>query len=113
MMSAEKCQLLLAVNDILSIVKVQDNNGRLFGVGVTKMVQKSNSHAVEFRTGDHVLKPAERGLAGKIKAAVRQTLKGHLQGWILAQGVAVIGILVTAGNLVDSLRQERWNSMGD
>ena len=83
MVPAEERQLLLAVNDILGIVKVQNNDGRCLGVGVEKMVEKSDSHAIEFCPGNHVLKPAEGGLAGKIISAVRQAVKSHLQGRIL------------------------------
>lgn len=83
MVPAEERQLVLAVNDILGIVKVQNNDERCLGVGIEKMVEKADSHAIEFRPGNHVLKPAEGGLAGKIISVVRQVVKSHLQGGIL------------------------------
>ncbi len=75
------------------------------------MVQQTDGHAIKFSAADHVFKPAERRLTGKIKAAVRQTVKVHLQGRIIAQGIAVIAIFVTAGDLVDTLRRKLSDRM--
>jgi hypothetical protein len=59
--TVKQCQLLFAVNDIFGIVKVQNDDWWRFCVGVEKMVQKSDSHAIEFGPTDHVLKQAEGG----------------------------------------------------
>jgi len=64
MITTEQSQLLFAVNNIISIIKIQDND--LWGLGIRseKMIHKTLCNPIEFLAGNHVFKPAERRLTG-------------------------------------------------
>lgn len=65
------------------------------------------------RTGNHVLQPAEGRLAGKVIAAFRKTVEGHLESGILPHGIAVVAVLIAAGDLVDPLGDQVRDRMHD
>jgi len=93
--------------------KVQDDDPRCLGVGVKEMIEKPDSHAIELRTGNHVFESAEGRLAGKVIAAFRKTVEGHLESGILPHGIAVVAVLIAAGDLVDPLGDQVRDRMHD
>jgi hypothetical protein len=62
--TAEQSQLLMAVHDILRIVKIQDNDLGRLDIRSEKMIHKTLCNPIESTMGNHVFQPAERWLTG-------------------------------------------------
>jgi len=66
-----------------------------------------NGQAITGLGIDRILQPGQRRLAGQRCPTDRQLSADMLEQWIVAQGGGVILILVAAGNLVQSLLDQR------
>ena len=102
----EQRQLLRAMSDVLSVVDVEDDLLGRLRVGGQEGVQQGARQAVEIGAADLILQTRQRRLTGQIRARSRRPLTGGFQRRITAQLVAVVGVLVAAGNLKDALAQK-------
>ena len=106
MVGVEQRQLLRPMGDILGVIDVDDDLlGRLL-VGSEEGVQQRARQAVEIAAADPVLQTRQGRLTGQIRARQRRPLARGFQPRITAQIVAVIGVLVAAGDLKDALPQK-------
>jgi len=106
----EEGQLLMPVGRVFSIVDVEEDSGRRRPVGVDERVDQGFSDPVEIGPGDGVLQPGERRLAGQ-GLVFGKLVAGQLHGRIGAQRVGVVGVLVAAGDLEDSLAEHLPDGM--
>ena len=110
-MSVEQRQLLLAVHHITGVVDVESNGGWRHGVTGAVEVDQHPPEPDEVAQARRVLQPRDGGLAHQVRAAVGQAAAGELEGWIGAQMVEVIGILVPAGDGQDACQQDLGQRM--
>ena len=99
MVGVEQRQLLRPMGDILGVIDVDDDLLRRLLVGCDKRVQQRARKAVEIAAADPVFQTRQGRLTGQIRARQRRPLAGGFQPRIAAQIVAVVGVLVAAGDL--------------
>ena len=76
-----------------------------------KDVDQGGRHARHFDAGRRVLQPAHGRLGTQVAAALRRPADGQLEQGIAAQRVAVVGILVPAGDREHAEAQHRRQHM--
>ena len=94
----EQRQLLLAVHRIAGVVDVErDRRGRA-REGAAEDVDQGSRHARHLAARGRVLQTAHGGLGTEIAAALWRSAHGQFEEGIAAQGVTVVGILISAGD---------------
>ena len=103
----EQRQLLVAVHRIAGIVDVErDRRGR-GGEAAAEEIDQRRRHARHLDARGRVLQPAHGRLRAQRAAALRRPADGQLEQRIGTQGVAVVGILVSAGDREHAEAQHR------
>ena len=94
----EQRQLLLAVHRIAGVVDVERDRRRRDREGAAEDIDQGSRHARHLAARGRVLQTAHGGLRTEIAAALRRPAHGQFEEGIAAQGVAVVGILISAGD---------------
>ena len=103
----EQRQLLLAVHRVAGVVDVErDRRGRA-REGAAEEIDQRRRHARHLAARGRVLQPAHGRLRAQRAAALRRPADGQLEQRIGAQGVAVVGILIPAGDREHAEAQHR------
>ena len=103
----EQRELLAAVHRVAGVVDVErDGRGR-GGEGAAEEIDQRRRHARHLDARGRVLQPAHGRLRAQGAAALRRPAHGQLEQRIGAQGVAVVGILVPAGDREHAEAQHR------
>lgn len=113
MVGVEQRQLLRPMGDVLGVIDVEDDLLGRLRVGCDKRVQQRARKAVEIATADPVFQTRQGRLTGQIRARQRRPLAGGFQPRITAQIVAVVGVLVAAGDLKNALAKKVRAAMVD
>ena len=103
----EQRQLLMAVHRIAGVVDVERDRRRRDREGAAEDVDQGGRQARHLDAGRRVLKPAHGGLGTQRAPALRRPAGRQLEQGIVAQGVAVVGILVSAGDREHAKAQHR------
>jgi len=91
-------QLLVAMHHVARVVDVE-RHGRRFGRIAGAVDGNHCAHQLrQFAGRRGVLPPAHRRLTGKPHSRTRQLAKRQAEARIIAQGIEVVGIFVTAGD---------------
>ena len=106
----EQGHLLMSVGRVFGVVDVEQDRDRRSPVRVEEHIDQDFGKAVEIGPGDGVFQARERRLAGQ-GLAVGKSFAGHLKGGVGAQSVGIVGVLVAAGDLEDSLRKHLADGM--
>ena len=107
----EQRQLLLAVHRIAGVVDVERDRRRRDREGAAEDVDQGGRQARHLDAGRRVLKPAHGGLGTQRAPALRRPAGRQLDQGIVAQGVAVVGILVSAGDREHAEAEHRRQAM--
>jgi hypothetical protein len=109
----EQRELLVAVNDINSVIDVERHccgRGRIAGaIEIDHDTHQPDQVAQRGR----VLPPRDGRLRAQIGPAVGQPPAGQLESRVAAQPVEVVSILIAAGNGEDARAQDVGHEMGD
>ena len=97
-MGVEQRQLLLAVHRVAGVVDVERDRRRRAREGAAEGIDQGSRHARHLAARGRVLQTAHGGLGTEIAAALRRPAHGQFEEGIAAQGVAVVGILISAGD---------------
>ena len=103
----EQRQLLAAVHRIAGIVDVEGDRRRRGGEAAAEEIDQRRRHARHLNARRRVLQPAHGRLRTQRAAAFWRPADGQLEQRIGAQGVAVVGILVSAGDREHAEAQHR------
>jgi len=95
----EKSQLLVAVGQIIGVIDIQDDALWRFAVRSDKHIHKHFCDPIEVGPGETIFKPADGRLTGQLLLIIGQSLTGYFQDRVFPQLIAVISILITAGDL--------------
>ena len=107
-MGVEQRQLLAAVHRVAGVVDVQrDRRWRGIGKAAAEDVDQGGRHARHLDARGRVLQTAHGGLGTQVAAALRRPADGQLEQRIVAQGVAVVGVFITAGDREHAEAQHR------
>ena len=110
--AVEERHLLVAMGGVVGIIEVQDDMvGRSFVRG-DKEVNQSISQAAQVFGGDSILQAGKRGLTGQVLFG-RKPVAGCFEGGVQPEGVGVVGVCVSAGDLEDALENQVTERMGD
>jgi hypothetical protein len=109
----EKRQLLAAVSQIIGVIDIQDNTLRRFLVGVDKHSNKHLRDTIKICFGKRVLKTADGRLTGQGRIFLRKSFTGYFHHRIVPQFIAVVAVLIAAGNLEDPLLEQFAKLMFD
>ena len=107
----EQGELLLPVSIVVGIITIEDDQRRLFSIRVDKMTDKNLRDPVEFTVSHSILETGHGGLRSQIRSAFRQTVRTHFEDRIAFEGVAIVGIFISASNLKDTLPKHRFHRM--
>ena len=94
----EERQLLVAVHGIAGVVDVQRDGGGRGGKAAAEEIDQGGRHARHLDARGRVLQSAHGGLGAERAAALRRLPCGQLEQRVRAQCVAVVGILIPAGD---------------
>ena len=103
----EQRQLLVAVHRIASVVDVEADRHRRGVEAAAEEIDQRRRHARHLDARGRVLQPAHGRLRAQRAAALRRPADGQLEQGIGAQGVAVVGILIPAGDREHAETQHR------
>ena len=106
-MGVEQRQLLMAVHRIAGVIDVQRDRRRRDREGAAEDADQGGRHAHHLAARRRVLQPAHGGLGTQVAAALRRSADGQLEQRVAAQVVAVVGILVSAGDREHAETQHR------
>jgi hypothetical protein len=109
----EKSQLLMAVSQIIRVIDIQKDGLRRFAVRLNKHIHKCFCNPIKICSGETVLKPADGRLAGQWWILIRQPLTGYFHNRIAPQFIAVIAVLIAAGDLENPLFEKLEELMFD
>ena len=101
-MGVEQRQLLMAVDDVAGIVDVQRHRLWLPRVGVHPGVYQRVGEADHVAQARGIFQSRQGRLRAQVGPGVGQTSAGELEGWIGAQGVEIVAILVAAADREDA-----------
>ena len=102
-----KGEFLLAMGGILGVVHIEDNHRGWLGVTGNELINKGPGHAVEIPGRGGIFQTREGGRTGQVTRRIQGlAIYPQLEQRIGTQGVGVVAILVTAGDLVYALGQE-------
>ena len=110
--AVEEGELLGAMGGVLGVVEVQDDMVRRSLVGGDEEVNRSISQAAQIFGGDGVLQTGKRGLTGQVLFG-RKPVAGGFERGVQPEGVGVVGVFISAGNLEDTLQKQVTEGMGD
>jgi hypothetical protein len=113
MVSVEQRHLLEAVNPVASVVDVQCDGGGCLREAPAEDVHQRRRHSRHLYAGRHVLQAAHGRLRAEIGTALGRTPQRQLEQRVEAQAVAVVGVLVAAGNRQHPKAQHPGQAMGD
>ena len=97
-MGVEQRQLLVPVHPVEGVVDIEQEAPRHLLEAVAKEVDHRRHHPRERGLGRQVLQPAHGRLRAQFGTRLWQAAHRHLEGRIVAQGVAVVGVFVTGGD---------------
>ena len=106
-MGVEQRQLLAAVHRVAGVVDVQRDRRWRGRERAAEDVDQGGRHARHLDARGRVLQTAHGGLRTQVAAALRRPADGQLEQRIVAQGVAVVGVFITAGDREHSEPQHR------
>ena len=112
-MGVEQGQLLVAVHRIAGVVDVQGDGGRGLGEALTEEVDQRRRQARRLKAGGRILEPAHGRLGTERAATLGRPSRRQLEQRIAAQGIAIVAILVAAGDGQHAETQHRGQGMGD
>ena len=112
-MGVEERQLLVAVHVIAGVVNIEGDGRGRGGEGATEEVDQRGRHARHLDAGWCVLQAAHGRLGTEVSAAFRRVARGELEQGVRAQRVAVVGILVAAGDREHTEAQHRGERVDD
>jgi len=98
----EQRELLMPVHDIAGVVDVENDRGGLAFVGGHPLIDERVGQPDRVLQRWRVLQPRQRRLRTQVGARVGQPPASELEGRVDAQGVEIVGVLVTAGNRQDA-----------
>ena len=98
----EKRQLLVAVDDVAGVVDVERHRLGLSRVGVHPGIHQGVGEADHVAQARGVLEPRQGRLRAQIGPSVGQAPAGELEGRVGAQGIEIVGVLVTAADREDA-----------
>ena len=102
-----KGEFLLAMGGILGVVHIEDNHRGWLGITGDELINKGLGHAVDIPGRGGIFQTREGGRTGQVTPRIQGlAIYPQLEERIGTQGVGVVAILVTAGDLVDALGQE-------
>ena len=94
----EQRQLLAAMNDVATVVDIEDDSIRLLLAARAPLVDQRKGQPHNIPNERRILQARDRRLRAMIKAAVRQPTTGELEGRILAQVIEIIAVLIAAAD---------------
>ena len=103
----EQRELLVAVHRVAGVVDVEGDGRGRHGEAAAEDIDQRRRHARHLDARGRVLQPAHGRLRAQRAAALRRPADGQLEQRIGAQGVAVVGILVSAGDREHAEAQHR------
>jgi hypothetical protein len=109
----EQGGLLVAVHRITAIVDVQRDGGRGLGETPAEAVHQRRRHSRRLDARRHVLQPAHGRLRAQVLAALRRPPHRQLEQRVRAQGVAIVGIAITAGDGQHAEAEHPGKPVGD
>ena len=109
----EQRQLLPAVHRVAGVVDVQRDRGRVLREAPAEQIHHHRRHARRSHPRGHVLEPAHGRLRAQRRPAPGQPAGRQLEQRVLAQRIAVIGILMAAGNGQHAEQQHLLNRVAD
>jgi hypothetical protein len=109
----KKSQLLMAMGQIICVIDIQNDTPRRFAVGVDKHIDKHLCDPVKVCPGETIFKSAYGRLAGQSNLIIGQSFTGYFHYRIVPQFIAVVSILITAGNLENALLEKFKHLMFD
>jgi hypothetical protein len=102
----EKSQLLMAVSQIIGVIDIEDDAIGRFTVRFDKHIHKHFCNPVKVGPGETIFKPADSRLAGQGRILIGQPLTGYFHYRVAPHLIAVIAILIAAGNLENPLLEK-------
>ena len=106
-MGVEQRQLLVAVHRVAGVVDIQRDRRRRGREGAAEEVDQGGRQARHLDPRRRVLQPAHGRLGTQVAAALRRPAHGQLEQGIAAKRVAVVGVLITAGDREHAETQHR------
>jgi hypothetical protein len=91
-------ELLIAVDDIAGVIDIQRHRRRRSGIAGAVDIDHGGHQLRQFARGRRVLPAAHRGLARKPGTGARQLAQRQAEAGIVAKGVEIVGILVSASD---------------
>ena len=92
MIGVEQAELLPAIGAILGIVDIEDDPAGRGRKAVAEQLDHRRHHALQRDRAWQILQPGHGRLRAEIAAGLGQSSDRHLEGRILAQQVAVVGV---------------------
>jgi hypothetical protein len=106
--------LLLAMRGVCRMVEVEDNRRGGLRVAGKKLVHKRLRETREIGAGHAVFEPRERrGTRQVLRGIQRAAFHAQLQQGIIPQTVGIIAVRIARGALIDALREEVPEGMGN
>jgi hypothetical protein len=103
----------MAVGQIIGVIDIQNDALRRFLVRVYEHIDKHFCDPVKVSPGETIFKPAYGRLRSQIRLIIGQSLTGYFHYRIFPQLVAVVSILIAAGNLENPLLEKLKELMFD
>ena len=94
----EQRQLLIAMGPVGRVVDIEHNVARSRPEAGAEQINQLEPHSGQIAPGRGVLQPRQGRLGSKSGATVRKALASDLEGWVMAQRIKILAVLVTAGN---------------
>ena len=112
-MRIEQRQLLMTMRDIAGIIDIERDGLRRRGVTGAIKIDEDAAQFHYFAQGRRVLPTRHGGLRTQVGSRIGQSPAGKLEGWILAQMIEVVRILVAAGDGENASAKDTAQRMGD
>ena len=109
----EQRQLLPAVNRVAGVVDVQRDRGRLLREALAEQIHHHRCHPRRPHLVGHVLEPAHGRLRAQWRSALWQPARRQLEQRVIAQRIAVVCILMAAGDSHHAEQQHLLHRVDD
>ncbi len=103
----EQRQLLVPVHRVAGVVDIERDRYRRRREGAAEEVDQGGRQAPRLGPRGRVLEPAHGRLRTELRAALRRPADGQLEQRIGAQGVAIVGVFIAAGDREHAEPQHR------
>jgi hypothetical protein len=98
---------------VLAGVHVEDQSAGGAAGGVKELGEEYVVDAVALFLGDGSFEAGKGGLAGEVGAGEGRAPHGKLESGIVAEGLGVVGVLVTGGDLINALAEQVFEGVVD